>query len=384
MEAARAVKAKAAGETLVAGGVAAIEAVEVLHAEASCFVVVNKPAGVYVDDLFAAMRRHHLVRAGRHEVGVVTPRFDVRPSSVDTGADPGRMGDGARAGGRHRDGGADGGADGVDGASYLNMVHRLDRDTSGCLVFARSPEANKALARAFQSGLVHKEYVAHCGVCPPQPQHDAPTVRPLSASMRASTSPESSKAASPSRDVEMNDTSGEVEVCTGHGRSAHGLWRVYARSDVGRSLPGGGRGTNAVKEMTTRLRVMARGGPRASASHNGEGGRPDLSMETRFVRAVPVTGRTHQIRLHCAHVGMPLVGDVKYGGPDVLTAEGADGKGEGEVTGFRLHAATIRFPHPMTNEEVTVRASPPAWWPRELNAPARRARPNEGGEGDAA
>ena len=59
-----------------------------------------------------------------------------------------------------------------------------------------------------------------------------------------------------------------------------------------------------------------------------------------------------------AESGEVATGDDVYGEEDGEAAE--------EVTGFRLHAASIRFPHPETGEEVTVRAPPPDWWPRHL------------------
>lgn len=67
-----------------------------------------------------------------------------------------------------------------------------------------------------------------------------------------------------------------------------------------------------------------------------------------LVRLIPCTGRTHQLRVHLAFVGHPLLGDDLYGGSDVRIARHA------------LHAAVLTFPAPQTREKVTVRAPLPA------------------------
>lgn len=74
-----------------------------------------------------------------------------------------------------------------------------------------------------------------------------------------------------------------------------------------------------------------------------------------LVRAFPTTGRTHQIRLHCQHLGIPIAGDVRYGGP--------------ELGGFKnvtwnmhaLHAETISFFHPVKKIEIVISAPLPPW-----------------------
>jgi 23S rRNA pseudouridine1911/1915/1917 synthase len=58
----------------------------------------------------------------------------------------------------------------------------------------------------------------------------------------------------------------------------------------------------------------------------------------------PLTGRTHQIRVHFSHIGCPLLGDEIYGGARELICRQA------------LHALSVTFPHPSTNETMTLRA----------------------------
>ena len=63
----------------------------------------------------------------------------------------------------------------------------------------------------------------------------------------------------------------------------------------------------------------------------------------------PITGRTHQLRLHCAHMGFPILGDPQYG-----TAESQTFSAEMGVFAQRLCAKRIEFTHPVTGEHITV------------------------------
>lgn len=142
----------------------------------------------------------------------------------------------------------------------LHPAHRLDRDTTGVLLFTHHPHANANLQKMFVQQRAHKYYVCHV--------HGHPT---------------------------WDET-----ICqSGHGRSDRGRFRVYDSTQVGQLLPNG----DTIKHMHTTLRVLAR-----------------LPDGTSMLLAIPHTGRTHQIRLHAQACGTPLVGDHNYGHADDTVA----------------------------------------------------------------
>lgn len=77
-----------------------------------------------------------------------------------------------------------------------------------------------------------------------------------------------------------------------------------------------------------------------------------------WVECTLETGRTHQIRVHLAHVGHPLVGDPVYGGDRTLPVK---------LPGQALHAHTLSFDHPVTGEPLTFTAPPPAHFEKLLS-----------------
>jgi 23S rRNA pseudouridine1911/1915/1917 synthase len=70
-----------------------------------------------------------------------------------------------------------------------------------------------------------------------------------------------------------------------------------------------------------------------------------------LLRCTLHTGRTHQIRLHMAHIGHPLLGDARYGGPTSYAGR--------ELPGHLLHAAALELRHPITGEPLELRSPLP-------------------------
>lgn len=195
---------------------------------------------------------------------------------------------------------------GRDGAPpLLHLAHRLDRDTSGVLLFSKSPSINSALQELFQRHAVHKRYHA---LVMGQPETD------------------------------------DFESRTGHGRGAYGLFRVYPLDMVGARLP---YNNEVVKLMETRFTVVQR------------------FDHVSLVEAQPITGRTHQIRLHLAALGHPVAGDARYGGPSELSGV--------SLSHHLLHAAGLSLPHPISRQPLHISAPAPPLFSHVLE----RLRQNE-------
>ena len=170
------------------------------------------------------------------------------------------------------------------------IVHRLDKDTSGLLVVARTLEAHTALVRMLGERDIHREYEAVCvGVRTGGGTVDAPIAR---------------------HPVDRK--------------------RMAIREDG--------------RESVTHYRVLER-----FRAHT-------------HVRVMLETGRTHQIRVHLAHIGYPIVGDPTYGRrlavPKAATARLAQA-----LRGFRrqaLHAVRLGLVHPSSGEALAFEAALPA------------------------
>src|SRR5882724_7093395 len=76
----------------------------------------------------------------------------------------------------------------------------------------------------------------------------------------------------------------------------------------------------------------------------------------------PRTGRTHQLRVHCAAIGCPILGDGKYGGKEALLGAVADAES------LHLHARRLTLPHPSEKGELKLAAEPPPHFRRTVEA----------------
>jgi 23S rRNA pseudouridine1911/1915/1917 synthase len=128
---------------------------------------------------------------------------------------------------------------------------------------------------------------------------------------------------------------------------------------VGAMVSGGTANAPIDRHPRDRLKMAVRDDGRDAVTHYRlrERFRAHTALECRLE-----TGRTHQIRVHMAHIRYPIVGDPLYGGPLKLP-KGASEELVAALRGFRrqaLHAETLEFRHPVGGEPIRVSAPVPA------------------------
>jgi tRNA pseudouridine32 synthase / 23S rRNA pseudouridine746 synthase len=189
------------------------------------------------------------------------------------------------------------------------LAHRLDRETSGCLVLGRHRKALATLGKLFKTGAIGKCYWA---VVEGGPNEDEGTIDlPLG---------------------RRDESRGWWMKPDPDGQPAVTKWKVMGRSaragdDLGRAAPprslppcGGGTGRGVVvdaESAATPLPTPPPQGGREPArrveSESLKGGAVAAHQHLTWLALEPVTGRTHQLRVHCAAQGWPIVGDTIYG-----------------------------------------------------------------------
>ena len=170
-------------------------------------------------------------------------------------------------------------------AKFLELVHRLDRDTSGLLLVAKKRSALVELHRMLREGEVEKDYLAVVKGVPAK------------------------------REFEIREALHKYVT-------AHGERRVAVREDG--------------KAAATRARLL-----KAGTAYS--------LLELRLL-----TGRTHQIRVHLAHAGHPILGDDKYGDFELNRALAKDG-----VKRLFLHASSLSLSHPLEKQKLNFKSKLP-------------------------
>lgn len=170
------------------------------------------------------------------------------------------------------------------------IVHRLDMGTSGLIVMARGAAAQSTLSSAFAKRRVHKRYQALVAGRPDEAQADAQGWNDIELPLITDW---------PNRP--------KSKVCLETGKPSHTRWRLLSSSE----------GTDG--------RVISR-----------------LELE-------PITGRSHQLRLHLQAIGHPILGDELYADDATLDA----------APRLLLHACAIELPHPVTGERLRFESPAP-------------------------
>ncbi len=193
---------------------------------------------------------------------------------------------------------------GIGGVKRPGIVHRLDKDTSGLLVVAKTDAAHQGLSKLFadhgRSLPLTREYLAICWGAPDR-------------------------------------SSGTIEAPLGR----HAIQREKM------AVVPEARGREAV----THWRLLEKFGADRE-------GKPVASL----IACELETGRTHQIRVHMAHVGHPLLGDDVYGAGFKTKAKQLSPEAQEALAALgrqALHARALGFEHPVTGEELLFESAPP-------------------------
>jgi len=214
----------------------------------------------------------------------------------------------------------------------LHLLHRLDRETSGVLALAKNPKTARLWTQQMEAHHIKKEYIA--------------IVRGL-----------------------VLPKQGTIDMPIGR---QGGPIRVRQWVNAPTAVP-----------AVTKYRVQSSfgPGPKKQRSHSSSPS-PNQKMQPSapldlvpisIVRVFPETGRLHQIRVHFAAIGHPLLGDPLYTGRGEIYQKMIDGtcaEEDRESLGFHrvaLHAAALHFDHPATRKHLSISAPPPAELDRLIN-----------------
>lgn len=210
---------------------------------------------------------------------------------------------------------------GIGGVLRPGIVHRIDKDTSGLLVVAKSDKAHQGLSKQFAKHSVERTYISFVR-SGPKPREG-----------RIETRIRRSK----------------------HDRKKMGVVRERTNAEIFRygELPESEAGKIAI----TNYKLL-----------KGYGQQPNAAVGTPMASKVQCnleTGRTHQIRVHMGHIGCPLLGDPLYGKQRAFKGMKADpeARARGTLRDFKrqaLHAKTLGFVHPITKDFMEFDSELPA------------------------
>ncbi len=202
---------------------------------------------------------------------------------------------------------------GIGGVLRPGIVHRIDKDTSGILVVAKTDRAHQHLSKQFARHSIHRRYVCFARGGP-------------------------------------NPREGRIE--TRLARSTHDRKKIAVVRGTFGDMDASEHGRHAV----TNYKLL-----------KGYGQRPNAAVGTPLISQIECrleTGRTHQIRVHMAHIACPLLGDPLYGKQRAFKTAKSDAElhlqdALANLKRQALHAAELGFIHPKTKEELKFEAPLP-------------------------
>lgn len=202
----------------------------------------------------------------------------------------------------------------VNGSWRPGILHRLDRNTTGVMLVAKSDEAHWRLARQFENRTIQKTYMAVV--------HGVPQL--------------------------LADV---IDMPIGRDR--------YVREKQAvRKVENGGKVATTKYEVQESFQTPA-GATLEHSAFPADRRNPAPPEKFCLVKLSPRTGRTHQLRVHMSHSGYPIVGDTMYGGRVFQKDQLGTDNGVFRLERQALHAYEITFTHPGTLEPITLRAPLP-------------------------
>jgi 23S rRNA pseudouridine1911/1915/1917 synthase len=203
----------------------------------------------------------------------------------------------------------------INGEWRPGILHRLDRNTTGIMLVAKSDEAHWRIARQFENRTIQKTYMAIAHGVPPL----------------------------------LSDV---IDMPIGHDR--------YIREKMAvRKIESGAKSAITLYEVQEILECTPLGARLVESEFAHDRKNPPPKPKFTLVKLTPKTGRTHQLRVHLSHLGYPLVGDTIYGG---RVFESGDFRFDRQA----LHAYQITFVHPVTLQTMTLSAPLPEDFTRLL------------------
>ncbi len=202
---------------------------------------------------------------------------------------------------------------GIGGVLRPGIVHRIDKDTSGILVVAKTDRAHQYLSKQFAKHSIHRRYICFARGGP-------------------------------------NPREGRIE--TRLARSAHDRKKMAVVRGTFGNIEASEHGRHAVTNYK-RLK--------------GYGQRPNAAIGSPLISQIECrleTGRTHQIRVHMAHIACPLLGDPLYGKQRAFKTAKSEAELQlqaalANLKRQALHAAELGFIHPISKEEMIFQAPLP-------------------------
>ena len=218
----------------------------------------------------------------------------------------------------------------VGGEQRPGIVHRLDRDTSGVLLVAKTDLAHASLSRQMKRRTMKKEYLALAA--------GVPRVRKGDVQLPIGRDPRDRKKMRAFQSSQLTSVAYQPDVLREKRRAARSGKPAKSEPEAP-ALPTG------VREAKTLYEIE----------------REWFELGLTLLRCRLVTGRTHQIRVHLAAIGLPIVGDPVYGRPRYERIRGTPlEKRLREFPRQALHAERVAFRHPATNEPMEIVAPVPA------------------------